>query len=209
MDIHYATSYNGCIMNTAENPDSPIFRKFLFLSGRISLDLSHTGGKRTAQAEHFEVLHRPEDFSKWLAQSTLSLEGIMADEQELAWVYELREAIWYAAHAVAGGQPIEPSDLKIINKYAAFELPAVRLTQSAQQEWRQPITVLSLVSYIARDAIELLGTDTKHRLRECANPKCPLLFVDLSRPNKRRWCSMERCGLMEKTMRFRNKAKQM
>jgi predicted RNA-binding Zn ribbon-like protein len=59
---------------------------------------------------------------------------------------------------------------------------------------------------IARDAIELFTSDHAGRIRECANPRCILLFVDTSRPGKRRWCSMDRCGNLAKTRRYRRRA---
>jgi predicted RNA-binding Zn ribbon-like protein len=50
------------------------------------------------------------------------------------------------------------------------------------------------VSAIARDAIDLVAGPHAERIRECAADDCSLIFVDLSRPGQRRWCSMERCG---------------
>jgi predicted RNA-binding Zn ribbon-like protein len=32
------------------------------------------------------------------------------------------------------------------------------------------------------------------RIRQCAAHNCYLTFLDTSRPDSRRWCSMERCG---------------
>ena len=56
---------------------------------------------------------------------------------------------------------------------------------------------------IARDAVELFGSSVVERLRQCQNPACPLLFVDASRPGKRAWCTMRRCGNLDKTARYR------
>lgn len=193
-------------MEAKVSTDTPSTRKLLFIAGRISLDFSHTGGKRTERAAFFEVLHAPVDFSHWLAQSSLAVDGIHVTEAELALAHELREAIWYAAHAVVYGKQIDELDREIINRHAASDAPVLQLSSEGSAHWEQPLTVKMILSYIARDAIELLGTNAKARLRECANPRCPLLFVDTSRPNKRRWCSMERCGLAEKTARFRNKS---
>lgn len=180
-------------------------RRMLFISGRISLDLSHTGGVRTEQAKAFEQLHEPQDFSLWLVQSPLSLEVSPVSRRDLMAVYELREAIWYVAHAVQSGTPVNASDRDIINKYATRASIIPRIDQGNTLVWAQPMNVAAILSYIARDAIDLLGSETKHKLRECANPTCPLLFVDYSRPGKRRWCSMARCGSMTKTAKFRNK----
>jgi predicted RNA-binding Zn ribbon-like protein len=43
------------------------------------------------------------------------------------------------------------------------------------------------------------------RVRRCAGNDCLLTFVDTSRPGRRRWCSMERCGNRAKVRAFRNR----
>lgn len=43
------------------------------------------------------------------------------------------------------------------------------------------------------------------RIRKGANPQCGLTFVDTSRPGKRRWCSMDRCGNMMKLRTYRER----
>lgn len=69
--------------------------------------------------------------------------------------------------------------------------------------WHTSVTATDSLSSIARDAIDLLSGDLRSRIRECENPKCGLMFVDASRPGKRRWCLMKRCGNMIKTSRYR------
>jgi predicted RNA-binding Zn ribbon-like protein len=57
-----------------------------------------------------------------------------------------------------------------------------------------PVSVASVLSVLARDALEVLGGSGAGRLKQCAAHDCPLLFVDDSRAGSRRWCSMQRCG---------------
>lgn len=40
------------------------------------------------------------------------------------------------------------------------------------------------------------------RLRKCANPNCSHLFYDVSKNNKRQWCSMNSCGNIMKARAF-------
>ncbi|MFE7743242.1 CGNR zinc finger domain-containing protein [Nocardia sp. NPDC057455] len=40
-------------------------------------------------------------------------------------------------------------------------------------------------------------------MRVRAAGDCGLLFVDASRPGRRRWCSMDRCGNLSKVRRYR------
>jgi CGNR zinc finger/Bacteriocin-protection, YdeI or OmpD-Associated len=61
-----------------------------------------------------------------------------------------------------------------------------------------------VLSAVARDAIDVFGTAAvRARLRRCSNPLCALLFVDSSRPGKRAWCTMRRCGNLSKLARYR------
>ncbi|HEY0812280.1 MAG TPA: CGNR zinc finger domain-containing protein [Pseudonocardia sp.] len=47
---------------------------------------------------------------------------------------------------------------------------------------------------LARDAVDLFSGPLASRIRVCAAVDCGLLLVDTSRPGRRRWCSMQRCG---------------
>ncbi|TWD81824.1 putative RNA-binding Zn ribbon-like protein [Kribbella amoyensis] len=53
---------------------------------------------------------------------------------------------------------------------------------------------------VAHAAYELLTGDERRRIKRCAG--CPWLFLDQSKNNSRRWCSMEICGLNEKMRRY-------
>ena len=58
---------------------------------------------------------------------------------------------------------------------------------------------------IAWDAVDLLANADPRRLRECARPGCSLLFLDTSRPGRRQWCSMARCGSAVNSSRYRTR----
>jgi predicted RNA-binding Zn ribbon-like protein len=59
-----------------------------------------------------------------------------------------------------------------------------------------------LLAAIARSAAEILVDGPAARLRLCANPSCGLLFSDMSRTRRRRWCSMALCGNRHKVAAF-------
>jgi CGNR zinc finger len=42
--------------------------------------------------------------------------------------------------------------------------------------------------------LDLVSGGDVGRVRRCTNPDCNILFLDTSRPGKRRWCSMATCG---------------
>ena len=57
----------------------------------------------------------------------------------------------------------------------------------------------------ARDAIDLLSGPELEKVKECAEETCSILFVDSSRPGKRRWCSMRICGNKIKKAAYRRR----
>ena len=59
-----------------------------------------------------------------------------------------------------------------------------------------------LLAAIARSAAEIIAEGPSARLRACSNPSCGLLFYDVSRTKRRRWCSMSRCGNRSKVASF-------
>lgn len=46
---------------------------------------------------------------------------------------------------------------------------------------------------IARAVMDIFRYD-RTRVRRCANPRCVLLFLDVSKSGQRRWCDMATCG---------------
>src|SRR5690606_40984699 len=60
--------------------------------------------------------------------------------------------------------------------------------------WACGATGAHLLSTVARDAIDLFTGPFADRIRTCSAEDCHLVYVDTSRPGRRRWCSMEHCG---------------
>ena len=176
----------------------------VFISGRLSLDLAHTGGPGPYKV--FERLHTPDDLAHWLALSPLGIESLHLTNTDLKRAHQLRWAIYQAATSVRLGQEPEVSDLKIINSAAAWTPLVPQLgAENLQHEWQEPVTGKAALSTIARDAIDLLTNHATLPIQKCANPTCNLLFVDYSRAGKRKWCSMERCGNLTKVAKYRKK----
>src|SRR5437762_511107 len=59
-----------------------------------------------------------------------------------------------------------------------------------------------LYGAVARSAAELVAGGDPRRLRKCANPSCRLMFYDVSKAGRRRWCSMRTCGGQAKSRAF-------
>jgi predicted RNA-binding Zn ribbon-like protein len=195
-------------VNISYPPDSKSilhgeWARFIFIAGRLCIDFTQTGGQTEKRAS-WERFHQPSDLADWLAESPLQLQGIQVSEEEFQTALSLREAIWRVARAILQNETPPAEDVETINQTAARpDLPPQLTPDRLEQAWRSPATASGALSIIARDAIDLFSGELRSRIRECENPKCGLMFVDASRPGKRRWCLMKRCGNMAKTSQYR------
>ncbi|MEU6232383.1 CGNR zinc finger domain-containing protein [Kitasatospora sp. NPDC047058] len=208
---------------------SPGGTRYLFDPGALCLELLTTGGP--GDYARYEVLHEPGDLAEWLRQSRLRLPaadgagsgpgtgagpgsgsgsgsgsgaaGIGISPGQLAAVRTLRDALWRLTAARAHGEAGAAEDYAVLNRAAAHPplVPQIALDGAAAPPL--PADGDQLASTLARDAIALLTGPYADRIRECGAHDCSLLFVDTSRPGRRRWCSMERCGNRHKVRALR------
>jgi len=129
----------------------------------------------------------------WLAEAALML------------CRELREALYGIFSAVAAGAAPEPADLERLNAALPVALSRLRLERRGEDlvwGWSSPEGDLNAPLWpILRSAAELLTSEERQRVRECAGTACTWLFLDHSRNRSRRWCSMETCGNRAKAHR--------
>lgn len=55
---------------------------------------------------------------------------------------------------------------------------------------------------VALDAVDLLRSPARLRVRECADGRCGWLFLDRSRNSTRRWCNSAGCGNRTRVRRY-------
>ncbi|MBC9726171.1 ABATE domain-containing protein [Streptomyces sp. TRM68367] len=177
---------------------------FRFDPGALCLELVTTGGP--GAFARYEVLHEPADLVVWAGRSRLADGlGLAVDEAELERARTLRNTVFLLAADRAHGRPLHPGHLDIVNA-AAAEPPLVsRIEPDGTRAWAPGATGTQLLSTVARDAIDLFTGPYAHRVRECGAHNCYLLFVDTSRPGRRRWCAMEHCGNREKVRAHRSR----
>lgn len=120
----------------------------------------------------------------------------------------LREAIRELVAAARHASACPPQARAAINAAASVAIPAPRLHADGQLSWHTDDPVAATLSLVARDALELVNSPLLARVRECAGTDCGALFLDVSRPGTRRWCSMDTCGNRAKknTMKTRKSA---
>jgi predicted RNA-binding Zn ribbon-like protein len=184
-------------------PRTPERDRFRFRAGRLCLDFTSTVLWR--RVETTELLRGPGDLTRWLAAVGLVGEGVAAGEVDLALAVELREAVYRLVLARVRGAAWSSADLRVLNAAGSFPLSAPSLHEDGTVSWDGPAPVRAALAVLARDAIDLLASAPASRLRECAAEDCAFLFLDTSRPGRRRWCAMNRCGNRQHVRAFRQR----
>ncbi|MCC3770147.1 ABATE domain-containing protein [Streptomyces sp. UNOC14_S4] len=182
-----------------------------FDAGRPCLDLVATVGARFSE-EPVERLDTPERLRDWLLGAGVVPPGTPLGAVDASWLGRFRAArdlLHRVVHAEVDGRAAEP-DLERVNALAAAAPPAVRAVRTEDgtlvRAVAAPPDCGALVGQICRDAVELL-TDptTRGQLRQCQGETCSLVYLDMSRGHRRRWCSSEVCGNRERVARHRRR----
>ena len=182
-----------------ENPPPADRDGFRFRGGHVALDLAATLGGRL-KPEPRELLAAPADLDRWLVSSGLAQAKPGAGQQDLELARELREAVY----AIASGRTGHGASERL-NAVAALPAAAPQLTTSGGLALKGDAR--ALLATIARQAVELFGGPERERIRQCEGDGCALLFLDLSRSGRRRWCSMAACGNRAKARVFRERGR--
>ena len=178
--------------------------RFIFRSGRLCLQFCATVGERWRPG--FERLLTPAHLTRWYAEAPVASVPVPVTSADLDDARTVRESVYRTAKALVEGQSPAAADEKIINRAAAAPPPVPRMERGTLVLTPGgPDPAASVLSAIARDAIGLFTTADARRLRECASPQCGLLFLDLSRPGRRRWCSSDACGGKARAAAYRQR----
>jgi predicted RNA-binding Zn ribbon-like protein len=177
--------------------------RFHWKSGRLCLDFVATVGERWRRS--FERLLEPEDLARWMLETGMLRDAPRVSARQLAAARVLREAINRLARP---GVELRPGDREELNRWAARAPLAPQLAAGGELAWVAARPAEAILATVARDAVDLLSGPLAGRIRECGAPDCALLFVDASRPGRRRWCSTEACGNRTRTKAYRQRRKE-
>ncbi|MFH9889167.1 CGNR zinc finger domain-containing protein [Streptomyces luteogriseus] len=177
-------------------------KRYRFDPGTLCLELTVTGGP--GAFARWEVLHEPADLVTWAGRSRLP-DGLdlTVTAAELEGARTLRDAVFLLAADRAHRRPLRAAQLDVVNAAAAAPPLVARIAPDGTRAWAPGATGTQLLATVARDAIDLFTGPHADRVRECGAHNCHLLFVDTSRPGRRRWCAMEHCGNREKVRAHR------
>ncbi len=178
----------------------------LFLADNLALDFINseygTGDERhDCFTDNLSVID-------WLETAGVVPKGTEAPDDLLTEARQLRDAARTLVHAAMKS---EAANLTVINQILQAGRPETGL-QWNEDTRRYQVDVCSntlssagLLWPIA-DALVKLVTDEKFEyVRECEAHNCILLFQDLSKSHRRRWCSMATCGNRMKVAAYRNR----
>ncbi|MER6628820.1 ABATE domain-containing protein [Streptomyces sp. NPDC000987] len=192
----------------ATPPDDPPAAEleFNFRSGRLCLAFVATVGERWRR--NIERLRDPADLARWYREAGLLDETVTVTVTPagLDTARAVREAVHRCAKALIAGRPAAEADEALINA-AAAAAPLVPVLRRGAARLTTPATGAesAALSTVARDAVDLFTGALAARVRECESPECALLFVDASRPGRRRWCSSAACGSRDRSAAYRRR----
>ena len=187
------------------HPDGQVFT---FEPGSLAMAFTLTGpGTHEGPLATFQTLRRPSDLEGWVRE-VVGAEGLQASEGDLALAVGLQAAIWNVADALIDRRPIPEGGREVLNELAAEPSLVPHLLPGPRQGWVGVRGMPSVLSTVARDAIDVIGGPRAARLKRCDGSRCALVFVDTSRSGRRRWCSMERCGNRAKVAAHRRRRKE-
>jgi predicted RNA-binding Zn ribbon-like protein len=182
--------------------------------GRLCLDFVNTVSDRPTAPQ--DRLQRYGDLVAWARQEGLldRRRGQELDRQAsrrpaqaeavLQRARALRESLYRLLSAAAAGGTA-PDSLLALNAVLPVALSHRRLVSGPagfRWEWQRPAGALDAMLWpVAHSAAELLASDERTALRECAADTCGWLFLDQSRNHSRRWCDMKVCGNRVKARR--------
>jgi len=127
-------------------------------------------------------------------------------EQVYEKTIELRELLYRIFSSMATTGQASNHDLSIFNKYLADSMgkSCCLIPSNNGFVWSFCSGTDSMDLFldpIIKSAADLLVSPHLKRIKKCADDACGWLFMDMSRNNSRRWCSMKNCGNRAKAHR--------
>lgn len=189
--------------------------EFDFESGNLALDFANTV-EWHASDHPIESLHQYQDLLEWGRQARLlstperdALRSLDDSEATGALVraYQLREVIYRVFRDHAHGDPPAAEDLDSLSERYQAAIAEGRMTRHpGGYHWtwdRADLAADRVLWPVALAAVDLVFSEQLDRVGQCADDRgCGWLFIDTSRNQSRRWCSMESCGNRAKARRY-------
>lgn len=182
--------------------------------GELCLNFANTIHDRMAE-EKIDYLGSVGDLVGWLEysggisknQAAVLRERTSAQPEASAKIFrkgiQLREAIFGVFSSLADRKEPQSEDLEFMNKCAEDALRARIMTHergTIKMTWKDDSSPDTILGLIALSAFNLATGDRLSSVKLC--PRCHWLFLDKSKNQRRRWCSMETCGSNDKALNY-------
>jgi predicted RNA-binding Zn ribbon-like protein len=173
--------------------------KFLFLSGRLALDLVNT--EIVVRGKKGDLLGSPADLENWwedvrkhYSESFVVENGQLEfDDKLLAEVKLLRGDLRRIFAKLAGKQTLNDTDFAELNRRLALGYQTLTVMPQGKPTGRYRLSgpaTGKLLFEIAYSAFNLITGDELERLHQCQNDRCILYFYDTTKSATRHWCSL-------------------
>jgi predicted RNA-binding Zn ribbon-like protein len=164
------------------------------IAGNLALDLANTISWR-GTAREVDHLADADRILAWATDAGIAPGFSLPVAQRRALVddvHRLRGAIDAAGAAIAHGTTPPRRALATIRDFASHSLAGATLAGSpAGFDFAGADRIIGPLAWAALD---LLRGDELQRLKQCPPDDCRFLFIDRTKNNSRRWCSMAACG---------------
>jgi predicted RNA-binding Zn ribbon-like protein len=122
---------------------------------------------------------------------------------------KLREHLHEILAAAHSGRPARQLDLVAISTaIQAAHASQVLVTSSASalagHSWSLPVALETPLHACSLAVERLLIDEDRRRIRKCGASDCGVYYLDMSKGQRRQWCSMKGCGNREKQRRWRS-----
>lgn len=123
----------------------------------------------------------------------------------------VRELLFRVFSAIVHDQEPDTADLATLNRVIREGLSRMEISPDGPGfawTWVVGKEELDRILWpILRSAADLLTSRDLRRVQQCARDGCDWLFLDLSKNQSRRWCSMDTCGSLVKSRRYYRRKK--
>ena len=183
------------------------------VGGALCLDFVNTINSRV-DPEHDYLMHYS-DLVGWANKSGIlspaqgtqlqkrGKQNTNAAEAALVRALSLRDLLYRLfSHAAKGSEPEERDLQSFITVYGESISHGnfLKIEDHYRTAWKADESLDALLRPIVDSAGELLLSEELGHVKEC--PGCGWLFLDTSKNQSRRWCSMNTCGARDKMRRY-------
>ena len=182
----------------------------LFLADNVALDFINS--EYGVGDDYHDCLTDDQSVVEWLQMAGLLPEPShkRAPNGLLALAHQLRTCAREIINSAIKDSPADPT---IINALLEIGRPVRKLVWNDEAKayrislQQRDTTAESLLEPIAEALVGLVTSDKFEFVRQCEAHDCILLFHDLTKSHRRRWCSMATCGNRMKVAAFRSRKK--